>query len=296
MSLSIEPFLDHLRYEKRYSPHTVAAYRRDLTSFAAFLREAGIDDFTAVTPALVRRFVTEKHAAGLAPKSLQRLLSSLRGLFRLLLRDGKIDNDPAREIRAPKAERRLPKSLEIEQIERLLDFPADDPLGARDLAMMELFYSSGLRLAEIAALDLHDIDLTDALVRITGKGSKQRVVPVGGKAIAALRRWLRLRGTLAADGEKALFVNNRGGRISHRSIQRRLAQRARQQGLEQHIHPHRLRHAFATHLLQSSGDIRAVQELLGHASIGTTQIYTHLDFQHLAQVYDQAHPRAKRKK
>jgi len=296
MSLEIEPFLDHLRYEKRYSPHTVAGYRRDLQGFTAFLREAGIDDFAAVTPALVRRYITRRHAEALAPKSLQRLLSSIRGLFRLLLREGRVANDPAREIRAPKTERRLPKSLEIEQIERLLDFPADDPLGARDLAMMELFYSSGLRLAEIAGLDLHDIDLDDALVRVTGKGSRQRVVPVGRKALAALRRWLTFRHTLAATGETALFVNNRGGRIGHRSIQRRLAQRARQQGLDQHVHPHRLRHAFATHLLQSSGDIRAVQELLGHANLATTQIYTHLDFQHLAQVYDRAHPRAKRKK
>ncbi len=296
MSLEIEPFLDHLRYEKRYSPHTVAGYRRDLQGFTAFLREAGIDDFAAVTPALVRRYITRRHAEALAPKSLQRLLSSIRGLFRLLLREGRVTNDPAREIRAPKTERRLPKSLEIEQIERLLDFPADDPLGARDLAMMELFYSSGLRLAEIAGLDLHDIDLDDALVRVTGKGSRQRVVPVGRKALAALRRWLTFRHTLAATGETALFVNNRGGRIGHRSIQRRLAQRARQQGLDQHVHPHRLRHAFATHLLQSSGDIRAVQELLGHANLATTQIYTHLDFQHLAQVYDRAHPRAKRKK
>jgi len=296
MSLDLSGFLDHLSYEKRYSPHTIAGYRRDLEGFVAFLRDHDVDDFGDVTPTLVRQFIARKHAAGLSGKSLQRLLSSIRRLFRLLLRDGRVKMNPASEIRAPKVEKRLPRSLEIEQVERLLDIPTDTPLAARDLAMMELFYSSGLRLAEIAALDLHDIDLASALVQVTGKGSRQRVVPVGGKAIAALRNWLKHRPALTSAGETALFVNNRGARLGHRSIQRRLEHWAREQGLDQHVHPHRLRHAFATHLLQSSGDIRAVQELLGHASISTTQIYTHLDFQHLAQAYDKAHPRARRKK
>ncbi len=296
MSLDFSSFIDYLSYEKRYSPHTISGYRRDLERFVAFLKTQQIDDFASVTPAQIRHFITQTHADGLGSKSLQRLLSSVRGLFRLLLRDGKVDSNPARDISAPKAEKRLPKSLEIEQVERLLAIPTDTPLAARDLAMMELFYSSGLRLAEIAGLNLDDLDLASALVRVTGKGSRQRVVPVGRKAIDALQRWQTSRPRLAADGETALFVNNKGSRLSHRSIQRRLDHWAKRQGLDQHVHPHRLRHAFATHLLQSSGDIRAVQELLGHANISTTQIYTHLDFQYLARAYDQAHPRAKRKR
>ncbi len=296
MSLDFSSFIDYLSYEKRYSPHTISGYRRDLERFVAFLKTQQIDDFASVTPAQIRHFITQTHADGLGSKSLQRLLSSVRGLFRLLLRDGKVGSNPARDISAPKAEKRLPKSLEIEQVERLLAIPTDTPLAARDLAMMELFYSSGLRLAEIAGLNLDDLDLASALVRVTGKGSRQRVVPVGRKAVEALQRWQTTRPLLAADGETALFVNNKGSRLSHRSIQRRLDHWAKRQGLDQHVHPHRLRHAFATHLLQSSGDIRAVQELLGHANISTTQIYTHLDFQYLARAYDQAHPRAKRKR
>ncbi len=296
MSLDFSSFIDYLSYEKRYSPHTISGYRRDLERFVAFLKTQQIDDFASVTPAQIRHFITQTHADGLGSKSLQRLLSSLRGLYRLLLRDGKVDSNPARDISAPKADKRLPKSLEIEQVERLLAIPTDTPLAARDLAMMELFYSSGLRLAEIAGLNLDDLDLASALVRVIGKGSRQRVVPVGRKAVEALRHWLKQRQPLAADGETAAFVNNKGSRLSHRSIQRRLDHWAKRQGLDQHVHPHRLRHAFATHLLQSSGDIRAVQELLGHANISTTQIYTHLDFQYLARAYDQAHPRAKRKR
>ncbi len=296
MSLDFSSFIDYLSYEKRYSPHTISGYRRDLERFVAFLKTQQIDDFASVTPAQIRHFITQTHADGLGSKSLQRLLSSVRGLYRLLLRDGKVGSNPARDISAPKAEKRLPKSLEIEQVERLLAIPTDTPLAARDLAMMELFYSSGLRLAEIAGLNLDDLDLASALVRVTGKGSRQRVVPVGRKAVEALQRWQTTRPLLAADGETALFVNNKGSRLSHRSIQRRLDHWAKRQGLDQHVHPHRLRHAFATHLLQSSGDIRAVQELLGHANISTTQIYTHLDFQYLARAYDQAHPRAKRKR
>ena len=296
MSLDYTTFINYLSYEKRYSPHTIAGYRRDLDRFTRFLKAHNVNDFASVTPTQVRQFITQTHADGLGSRSLQRLLSSLRGLYRVLLRNGEVSTNPARDISAPKAEKRLPKSLEIEQVERLLAIPTDTPLAARDLAIMELFYSSGLRLAEIAGLNLHDLDLSNALVRVTGKGSRQRVIPVGSKAIDALQHWLKQRQALAADGETAVFVNNKGSRLGHRSIQRRIDHWAKRQGLDQHVHPHRLRHAFATHLLQSSGDIRAVQELLGHANISTTQIYTHLDFQYLARAYDQAHPRAKRKR
>ncbi|HGX92803.1 MAG TPA: tyrosine recombinase XerC [Candidatus Tenderia sp.] len=296
MSLDFSAFLRYLTHEKRYSPHTIAGYRRDLDRFCKFLTSREIDDFNAVTPTLVRQFITQRHADGLSGKSLQRLLSSIRGLYRLQIREGLGSSNPAKDISTPKPPKRLPKTLEIEQVEQLLNLPANTPLAIRDLAIMELFYSSGLRLAEIASLDLHDVDSASALVRVTGKGSRQRIVPVGSKALEALKNWKQQRATLANDDESALFVSRKGGRLGHRAIQRRLDHWARHQGLDQHVHPHRLRHAFATHMLQSSGDIRAVQELLGHANISTTQIYTHLDFQHLAQIYDQAHPRAKRKR
>ncbi len=296
MSLDFSAFLRYLSYEKRYSPHTLSAYQRDLSGFCKFLQQRQVDQFGAVKPALVRQFITQRHAEGLASKSLQRLLSSIRGLYRFLLREGLVRSNPARDIPTPRAEKRLPKTLEIEQVEQLLSLTASDPLAIRDIAIMELFYSCGLRLAEIAALNQHDIDHLSALARVTGKGSRQRVVPVGSKALAALDKWLPQRLKLARDDEPALFISRKGTRLGHRSIQKRLDYWAKHQGLDQHLHPHRLRHAFATHLLQSSGDIRAVQELLGHANISTTQVYTHLDFQHLAQVYDQAHPRAKRKR
>jgi integrase/recombinase XerC len=226
---------------------------------------------------------------------LQRELAALRSLYRYLLREGLVGHNPALGVRAPKTPRKLPATLEADQLCALLDAPDADPLALRDHAMIELFYSSGLRLAELIAVNVADIDRGDATVEVTGKGAKTRRVPVGGKARAAIERWLRVRGEYARVDQAALFVSRRGNRIHPRTVQQRLQRWALMQGATRSIHPHLLRHSFASHLLESSSDLRAVQELLGHSDISTTQVYTHLDFQHLALVYDQAHPRAKRK-
>jgi integrase/recombinase XerC len=288
-------FFDYLHYERRLSPRTLSGYRRDLADFAAWLHDNGINDLPRVGSQHVRGYAAFRHRRGLAPKSLQRHLSAIRSWFRFLLREGRVRNNPADGVRAPKAERRLPHTLDVDQMGRLLELPGDEPLDRRDRAIMELFYSSGLRLSELAALDVSDMRAADGLLQVTGKGSKTRRVPVGRLAREAVDAWLLARAELANAGEPALFVSRRGGRLSTRAIEARLRQRAIEQGMPQHVHPHMLRHSFASHLLESSGDLRAVQDLLGHADIGTTQIYTHLDFQHLASVYDQAHPRARRK-
>ena len=287
----LRAFLDHLGGERRLSPHTLAAYRRDLTDFGRHHA-----DWLQVTPGQVSDYLAQCHRRGLSPKSLQRRLSALRTLFHWLMREGRLQRDPTQGLRAPKAPRKLPATLEVDQMARLLDATADDPLALRDTALFELIYSCGLRLAEAAGLDLNDLDLAEGWVRVLGKGGKARQLPVGRKARQALKAWLDARATLARADQPALFVSRHGRRLSHRAIQARLARHGRLRGLPQRIHPHLLRHAFATHLLESSGDLRAVQELLGHADIATTQIYTHLDFQHLAEVYDRAHPRARRKK
>ncbi|MCP4126656.1 MAG: tyrosine recombinase XerC [Gammaproteobacteria bacterium] len=289
-------FLHHLQHERRLSPHTIKNYARDLKLIAAWCTEAGLEDWQQLNPHQVRGFVAKRHRSGISGKTIQRELSSLRSLFSYLLREGVAENNPAQGIKAPKVKRRLPATLDTDQLSSLLDVPDDTPLSLRDLAMLELFYSSGLRLAELVSIDLLDLDLKSALLEVTGKGAKTRQVPIGRKAVAALQRWIKVRGELAQADEPALFVSNRGGRISPRTIQQRLKQWALQHGASRNIHPHLLRHSFASHLLESSGDLRAVQELLGHADISTTQIYTHLDFQHLANVYDKAHPRARRKK
>jgi integrase/recombinase XerC len=293
----LEEFIVFLRTEKRYSDHTQAAYRRDLKNLQTWLQQQKIAHWNEISQDILRRFIAQRHARGIHGRSLQRQLSAIRAFFRFLQRANIVRENPAEDIPTPKLEQRLPKSLDIEQLERLLLMPGDTPLMLRDRAMMELIYSSGLRLAEIAALNMVDLDLQNGLVDVKkGKGSKQRLVPVGGKANEAIRRWLKSRTLLLKSEEAALFISKRGRRISHRAIQQRVAFWAKKQGLDQHVYPHRLRHAFASHLLESSGDIRAVQELLGHANISTTQVYTHLDFQHLAEVYDQAHPRAHRKR
>lgn len=293
----LEDFFAHLRDEKRYSPHTLAAYRRDLTNLLSWLQQQQITNWGDVKQGLLRRFIAQRHACGIQGRSLQRQLSAIRAFYRFLQRTEIVSQNPGEDIPTPKPARRLPKSLDIEQLQRLLDIPGDQPLALRDRAIMELFYSSGLRLAEIAALDRADLDLRNGLVDIKkGKGSRQRLVPVGRKASDAIQAWLKARSLLLKPEETALFISQRGQRLSHRAIQQRLSHWAKKQGLDQHVYPHRLRHAFASHLLESSGDIRAVQELLGHANISTTQVYTHLDFQHLAEVYDQAHPRARRKR
>ena len=298
---ALDTYLAHLRDERRLSTLTCRHYRRDLESFADFLEGTDTRDWRAVNSAHVRAWISAGHRRGLSPRSLQRQLSAVRGFYRFLQREGVAQNDPGADIRAPRERRRLPETLDVDAITRLLDAPdpaalQNNPLTQRDQAIFELVYGAGLRLAEVAALDVTDAAGQPRELRVIGKGARTRIVPVGRKAREALGGWLAVRDELARPGEPALFVSRRGGRLSHRGIQTRLAELARRRGMDQPVHPHMLRHAFATHLLESSGDLRAVQELLGHADIGTTQIYTHLDFQHLAEVYDHAHPRARRKR
>ncbi len=294
----IEAFLAHLSHERRLSPHTVQSYRRDLLGISGWLTAdgGGAEAIARMDQQQVRRYVAWRHRAGASGKTLQRELSALRSLYRWLMREGIARVSPALGVRAPKTARKLPATLDADQLCRLLDQPQDDLLAIRDTAMIELFYSSGLRLAELVAVDLGDIDMADGALTVTGKGAKTRRVPVGSQAREAVSRWMQVRANLAAAGERALFVSSRGTRIHPRTVQTRLAQWARERGAIRGLHPHLLRHSFASHLLESSGDLRAVQELLGHSDISTTQVYTHLDFQHLAQVYDQTHPRAKKKK
>lgn len=296
----IGEFLHHLEIERRLSPHTLSNYRRDLLAVHGFLDQQLVATWARVDAHHLRAFVAAQHRAGLGGRSLQRRLSALRSFYRYLLREKRVAANPAVGLRAPKAPRRLPKALDADQVGRLLDRSgADEPspaLAQRDHAMMELLYSSGLRLAELVRLDLTDLDRNDGTVRVIGKGDKTRIVPVGRLARAALDAWLHTRNSLAAPHENALFISRRGRRITARAVQQRLRFQGMKQGLDTPLHPHLLRHSCASHLLESSGDLRAVQELLGHADIATTQIYTHLDFQHLAKVYDHAHPRAKKKR
>ncbi|GMW07113.1 MAG: tyrosine recombinase XerC [Gammaproteobacteria bacterium] len=291
-----ERFIAHLALERRLSAHTVAAYRRDLECLAAFCRREGIDTWPQLQPHHLRRYAAVSHGAGLDPRSIQRRLSGARSFFRYLVREGELAQNPGVGVSAPRTARRLPTTLDVDQMAQLLEIRGDDPLTARDSAILELLYSSGLRLGELVGLDLGDVDLADGMVRVTGKGRKTRLVPVGRKARQALGAWLKTRAALAAVGEQAMFTGVRGRRISPRSVQARVRYWAQRSGLGQRVHPHLFRHSFATHVLESSGDLRSVQEMLGHANIGTTQIYTHLDFQHLAQVYDKAHPRARKAK
>ncbi len=288
-------FEGHLRYERRLSEHSVSAYVGDLARFTGFLEERGVARWGEVTPALVQSFVASRHRQGKGPRSLQRALSAIRAFFRYGVDHASLPGDPAAGIRAPRAPAKLPDLLEVDRVGVLLDFEPADLLGVRDRAMLELIYSCGLRLAEVVGLDLKDLDLRDAMLEVTGKGGKNRRLPVGRYAVDALTRWLARRRELAPSGETALFVSRLGRRISRRSVAVRLAGRALERGLGGRVHPHMLRHSFASHLLESSGDLRAVQELLGHSDISTTQVYTHLDFQHLAKVYDRAHPRARRR-
>jgi integrase/recombinase XerC len=291
----LEAFLHHLAHERRLSPHTLSNYRRDLERIRDWLDGEGRGSWERLTQDAVRRYVAARHRGGASGKTLQRELSSLRSLFRYLLREGLAVSNPGQGARAPKIPRKLPSTLDADQLCALLDHTADEPLTLRDTAMIELFYSSGLRLAELISVNLGDIDMEDGTLTVTGKGAKTRRVPVGTKARDAVRRWLSVRGSLAGSEERALFVSQRGNRIHPRTVQQRLTRWALAQGATRNVHPHLLRHSFASHLLESSGDLRAVQELLGHSDISTTQIYTHLDFQHLAQVYDKAHPRARKK-
>jgi integrase/recombinase XerC len=288
-------WLDSLRHQRRLSPATLRNYEHALGLLFAQLEGTRLDK---VDPQQVRRMVARLHAAGLSGRTLALTLSAWRGLYHWLVRHKGFAANPAQGVRAPKSPKKLPKVLSPEQMQRLLDAQGvDTPQAARDHAMFELLYSSGLRLAELVALDADDgrLDLRESQVTVTGKGSKTRTVPVGARAREALREWLRRRAQLAAPEEKALFVGARGKRIAPGMVQGRLRAWARRQGVDVPVHPHLLRHSFATHVLQSSQDLRAVQEMLGHASIATTQVYTHLDFQALAKVYDAAHPRARKK-
>lgn len=291
-----EAFFRHLHGERRLSPLTLGSYRRDLESLTAFCTVQGIETWRGLDVAGARRFAAQLHRQGLDGRSIARTLSGARSFYRYLLREGISTLNPFTGISAPKAGKRLPKALSVEQATRMVEIPANDPLAMRDRAMLEIFYSSGLRLAELVALNVHDVDLHAGSVTVTGKGAKTRIVPVGGRARSALQLWLKERTLLVKPGERALFVIMRGTRIGPRAVQQRFNYWARKQGLELTVHPHMLRHSFASHLLESSGDLRAVQELLGHADLSTTQVYTHLDFQHLAKVYDAAHPRARKRK
>ncbi len=291
----IERFQQHLAGERRLSPLTISAYRRELDAFVQWCAQQQIADCARIDGQHIRSFAARSHAGGLQARSVQRRLSALRTFFAYLLREGVVNTNPAGGISAPKAGKRLPHTLDVDQMGRLLALTPRDALQWRDLAMMELLYSSGLRLAELTGLDLENLSLADRTVRVLGKGRKERIMPVGKQAVAALRGWLRERTSLATTGETAVFLNHRGRRIGGRAVQLLVARHARAQGLPQGVHPHLFRHSFATHLLESSRDLRAVQELLGHASISTTQIYTHLDFQHLARIYESSHPRARRR-
>ncbi len=292
----LDHFLHHLRHERCLSPHTLSNYQRDLQRIRGWCLAQEMTAWTDLKQHHVRRFIAERHHKGISGKSLQRELSSLRTLFRFLQREEEASSCPAQGVRPPKSQRKLPSVMDADQLGYLLDQPAEEPLIIRDLAMMELFYTSGMRLSELVLLDLADMDCNDAVVEVTGKGGKVRRLPVGEKARQSLERWLAVRPGMARAEESALFVSQRGKRISPRAVQQRLHKKAEESGASTDIHPHMLRHTFASHLLESSGDLRAVQELLGHADISTTQIYTHLDFQHLAKVYDDAHPRARRKR
>lgn len=290
---SVALFLEQLANQRQASPHTISNYGRDLRKLVKF---ANATELRQLQSAQINRFIMQMHGAGLAPRSIARTLSSWRAYYRWLAQRSAIPHNPCASVRTPKQPRLLPRSLTLEQAAALLDAPAQDLLDIRDKAMFELFYSSGLRLSELADLDWNSgLDLREAQVRVSGKRNKTRVVPIGNKATAAIGLWLARRAEIAHAGESALFVGSRGRRISGRSIQLRLERWTKLHGLGIHVTPHMLRHSFASHVLQSSGDLRAVQDMLGHANISTTQIYTHLDFQHLAKVYDTAHPRAKRR-
>jgi integrase/recombinase XerC len=293
LASQIQAFLDYLRTVRQLSPHTLSNYGRDLERWRGYCAQQQLDDAAAVLSGDVRNYASYLHRSGLAGKSIQRNLSAIRSFYTSLGRAQQVQHNPALGIQAPRQPRRLPRTLDADQMEQYLQPGSQEPLELRDHAMAELFYSSGLRLSELAGLDLADIDRPAGLVTVTGKGQKTRTLPVGRFALDALQRWQAVR--TATTVEQALFTSQRGQRISVRSIQARLRQRGRNTAMPQDVHPHMLRHSFASHMLESSGDLRAVQELLGHANISTTQIYTHLDFAHLAKVYDAAHPRARKR-
>ena len=294
MQVQLAAYLNYLKSERQVSAHTLSAYQGDLQKVLDFAQQQNLPAWQELHVAHMRQLVAQLHQGGLSGRSIARLLSAVRGLYAYFVREGLCQHDPAAGIRPPKGPRKLPKVLDVDRAQQLLDSPvADDFSACRDHAILELLYSSGLRLSELVGLNLADIDLAQGLVLVLGKGNKQRMLPVGSKAITAIQHWLIVREQVQSQ-ESALFIGVRGRRMSPQLVRERVRQAGARE-LGQHLHPHMLRHSFASHMLESSHDLRAVQELLGHADISTTQIYTHLDFQHLAQVYDQAHPRAKRK-
>jgi integrase/recombinase XerC len=289
---TLQGYLAYLNNERGYSPLTAENYARDIRRL---LELAGTTPLPDIKSHHIRRYIAQLHSSGLGGRSLARVLSAWRGFFHYLMRDHGCKSNPCVSLRAPKAPKTLPHALSPDEAVKLVEMKVETPLDARDKAMFELLYSSGLRLAELVSLDPMDMDFADASVRVTGKGNKTRIVPLGSHAISALQAWLAVRDQVAKPNEAALFVGTKGARISPRTVELQLDKCALKQGLNTGVHPHMLRHSFATHVLQSSGDLRAVQEMLGHASISTTQVYTHLDFQYLSKIYDGAHPRAKKK-
>jgi integrase/recombinase XerC len=291
----VSDFIEHLRIQKRLSIHTLTAYQADISKLLAYAARHNIKLWAELNPHHARRFTVSLNGKGMAPKSVQRTLSGLRSLFFWLCQQNKASMNPFIDIRAPKNPSRLPKTLDVEQLAKLIEIPLNekDPLSYRDKAIMELFYSSGLRLAELCSLENSELSLSEGLARVTGKGQKTREVLIGRHALIALKDWLKYRVRFVKDNTNAVFISKQGKEINPRTVQRRLQMWADRQGMNIKVTPHMFRHSFASHLLESSGELRAVQELLGHANISTTQIYTHLDYQHLAKIYDQAHPRAK---
>jgi integrase/recombinase XerC len=296
-------FRRYMGSERRLSAHTDSNYARDLAALVKYCDRVGLGEWSALDSQHIRMFAAHSHAGGLSPRSVQRRLSAVRSFYEFLVRENAagsaprsgVTRNPAHDIRAPKAAKRLPETLDPDQMARLLEVPPGDSFVTRDRAIMELLYSSGLRLAELVGLNLTDLDLKDRMVDVMGKGRKARRVPVGSIAAEVLSKWLRERAAVAKPGETALFVGRGGKRLGPRAVQTRVAHWARRQGLSVHVYPHLFRHSFATHLLESSRELRGVQELLGHADISTTQVYTHLDFQHLARIYESSHPRARKK-
>jgi integrase/recombinase XerC len=291
----IDRFIRHLEFERQLSPLTCKNYRRDLELLLTFCKQSGIDGWDALVDEHIRAFAAASFRKGLSGRSIQRRLSAARTFFRYLMREKHVQKNPVTSVSAPRGKKRLPGNLDADRMARLLDIRGDGAIVDRDRAMLELLYSSGLRLSELTDLNCGDVDMHDRTVRVTGKGNKDRIVPVGRHALKALVQWQGTRAEMADPEERAMFVSNRGTRISTRSVQARVSHWARRQGIDVNVYPHLFRHSFATHLLESSHDLRGVQELLGHSNISTTQVYTHLDFQHLAQIYDKTHPRARKK-
>lgn len=290
----LDCFYEYLRSEKGLSLHTQRNYKQQLETMAQQLYHLGLQEWSQVDAAWVRQLASKGKRDGMKASSIATRLSSLRSFFDFLILRGEMSANPAKGVSAPRKQRPLPKNLDVDEVDQLLDVNEDDPLAIRDRAMMELMYGAGLRLAEMVGVNVRDVSLSSGELRVVGKGDKERKVPFSGLAAEWVGKWLKVRGSLAETNEKALFVSKLGSRISHRNVQKRMAEWGQKQGTASHVSPHKLRHSFATHVLESSNNLRAVQELLGHENISTTQIYTHLDFQHLAQAYDQAHPRARK--